>query len=170
MAAPEHFEKILIGVSCLFFILVFAAVLFCMTDYKLCFRQTNAQKIFHDSVLENKAALQRERADIAASQNGSKRSSETSTGIRKNKTHPASDGISDDTITLDDDTVNTNSSKPRLNGLKESSSDPSHIVIIDQDKIEISSDLMVSGIPEGKRKTCKIQKHRSSDEISPMPI
>ena len=172
MAAPVDFEKILIGVSCLFFILVFAAILFCMTDFKLCFQQNNAQKIFHDSVLENVAAVQRDRENSALEKNGglstgSKRSSETSMGLKKNKTHPASDGISDDTITLDYDETIT-SSKPKTNG--KVMNDASLIVIIDQDKIEISNELIVSGLPEGKRKTCKIQKHKSSDEINPMPV
>ena len=50
-----NFEDALIGISVFVFALVFALIFFCMNDFK-CSNKTNAQKIFHDSVLENKAA------------------------------------------------------------------------------------------------------------------
>ncbi|KAL5263679.1 hypothetical protein ACHWQZ_G008897 [Mnemiopsis leidyi] len=172
MVAPEDYGKIFVGISCLCFILVFGAILLCMTDYKLCFRQNNAQKIFHDSVLENVAAVKRdqervvmERAAKNRNSTGSKRSSEASMGRKRNKTHPASDGISDDTITLDNELVSNN--KPRNNGTIHS--DPGYS-IVDQDKIEIDGTLIVSALQEDKMKTCRIEKHHSSDEINAMPV
>ena len=176
MVAPEDYGKILVGVSCLCFILVFGAILLCMTDYKLCFRQNNAQKIFHDSVLENVAAVQKDRERIAmerAAQNrnstGSKRSSEASMGRKRNKTHPASDGISDDTITLDNDIASNH--KPKNNGTLHSESGRQlYNEVVEQDRIEIDSALVVSALPEGRIKTCKIEKHHSSDEINSMPV
>ena len=93
-----EFEKILIGVSCLFFILVFVGVLFCLTDFKLCFHSTPKQKIFHDSVLENKVAMQQDNSH-KNSESSIKR--DDSPLGKNNRTHPFADNISEDTIDLE---------------------------------------------------------------------
>ena len=58
-----NFEDALIGISVFVFALVFALIFFCMNDFKCSFR-TNPQKIFHDSVLENKAATSSDGGDV----------------------------------------------------------------------------------------------------------
>lgn len=102
------FEKLLIGVSCLIFILVFGAVLFCLTDFKLCFKNAPKQRIFHDSVLTNKVALQEDNnhncIDSHKNSGGSGKRVNGGTPVlsKTNRTHPSDnlDNISDDTIDL----------------------------------------------------------------------
>lgn len=136
-----YFEKVLIGVSCLCFIIVFAAVVFCLTDFKLCFRSGPVQKIFNDEVLTNTAALEHD-----------SRNSRSDSKI--NKTHPISneDGISEKTIDLGTEACrNVDSNKIEY-------------ITEDNDSIKLNKDVCMSGISVTRKKS---KPRFESDFIEP---